>query len=185
MAESYPSLAAGQRITASLLRSMQPQFARKTADTSRAATTTLADDPHLTWQIEANAVYNVSGWIKYDATTAADANFGFTVPAGADGEWMIYGVGHSPVITFTNTGTALLDNTSSRGYPLRLESVDLAGTRNIGGLGVGITLASEIRATVRTSSTAGTLALKWAQLASDATAMTVYTDSMLRLDRLA
>lgn len=186
MAEQYPTLAAGQRITASLLRSMQPQFARKTSDTSRAATTTQTDDPHLTFTVEANGVYDCQGWIKYDGPTAADIQYSWTAPAGSDGEYYGWGAGHSPVITFSNTGVVQLDTSSSRGYPVRVEALDLTtASRNLGCLGVGSILTSQIRATLRVGATGGTFALKWAQSTSDASAVTVYTDSLLRLDRIA
>jgi hypothetical protein len=53
--EYYPQPLAGQRLRASTLRDMLPKTARKTADTSRSATTTATADPHLTFEVEANA----------------------------------------------------------------------------------------------------------------------------------
>jgi hypothetical protein len=165
---------------------MLPQWARKTSDTSRAATTTPADDPHLTWTVDANAVYQCTGWIKYDGPTAADLLVTWTIPSGADGEWYGWGVGHSPVIAFSNTGVAQLDTASSRGYPIRAESLDIIlNQRSVGCLGVGSILVVQIGLTLRVGSTGGTFALKWSQQTSDATAVTVYTDSALRLDRIA
>jgi hypothetical protein len=186
VSEQYPTLAAGQRITASLLRSMLPQFARKTADTARSAVTTQTDDPHLTFTVEANAVYDCSGWLKYDGPTAADFQFSWTIPSGADGEFYGWGAGHSPVISFNNAGTTLLDTSSSRGYPIRVESLDItSASRNVGCLGVGTLMTVQTRALLRVGSTGGTFALKWGQATSDASAVTVYTDSVLRLDRIA
>ena len=185
MAESYPTLSAGQRLTASLMRSMLPQYARKTADTARSATTTQTDDPHLTFTVEANAVYECRGWIKFDGPTAGDIGTGWTLPSGADGEWTCYGAGLSPVIAFSNTGVATLDTQSSRGYTIRTDSIDLAAGRTLGCLGAGTALTASIHALLRTGSNSGTFALKWAQFTSDATATTMYTDSMLCLTRFA
>lgn len=185
MAEIYPQAAGGQRITGALLRSMLPQFARKTADTSRSATTTPVDDPHLTFEVEALGVYECVGWLKYDSPAAADILFNLTYPTGSEGEWYCWGAGHSPVITFTNTGTAQTDTLSSRGYLVRVEPLDIAAGRSLGGLGAGTVMGAEIRVTLRVGSTGGTFALKWAQQISDATAATLYTDSMLRLTRIA
>jgi hypothetical protein len=42
-----------------------------------------------------------------------------------------------------------------------------------------------INGTLRTSSTAGTFAMTWAQSSSSATATTVYTDSWLSVQRTA
>ena len=88
MSEFYPVPLAGQRITADLLRSMLPVFARKTADTARTATTTTTADPHLQFEVVANATYVMDGWIKYDSSTVADFALDFSAPSGAAGEWV-------------------------------------------------------------------------------------------------
>ncbi len=82
MPEAYPNLVAGQRLTASLLRSMQPQVARKTADTALSATTTQTLDPHLQFTAEANSVYVFDGWLAYDSDIAADLVIAFSTPRG-------------------------------------------------------------------------------------------------------
>ncbi|HWN00917.1 MAG TPA: hypothetical protein VNO54_28030 [Streptosporangiaceae bacterium] len=186
MAESYPTYFAGQRITASLLRSGQEVVARKTADTSRAATTTTTADPHLQFEVEANAVYVLDGWIKYDSPTAADINVDWTAPSGALGEWTAIGVGSSPVIGSTSTPTLQTDTQDARGYMLRVETNDVAAARSFGGLGTGNTpITLHIKGTLRVGSTGGTYSLDWAQFTSNATATTIYSDSWLRLQRVA
>lgn len=186
MAEAYPSLAGGQRITAALLRSMLPLTARKTADTSRAATTTATADPHLQFEVEANAVYTMSGWLKYDGPAAADLNLDWSAPSGSLGEWYGWGAGHSPVITFSAAGAAQLDTQGGRGYPVRVETNDVTAARSFGTLGTGITpLTMILGGCLRVGSTAGTYSLDWAQLVSDASPVTLYTDSWLELRRTA
>lgn len=185
MSEFYPIPLAGQRITADLLRSMLPVFARKTADTTRTATTTTTADPHLQFEVVANAAYVMDGWIKYDSAIAADFALDFSAPSGAAGEWLGVGTGHSPVITAT-AGVALTsDVVSPRGYMIRTNSNDVTAALTYGGLGVGNSLTVLITATLRTASTAGTWSLDWAQSTSDATNTTVFTDSWLRMQRTA
>lgn len=185
MAEAYPTPLAGQRLTAALLRSMQPQVARKTADTSRAATTTATADPHLQFTLEANAVYVMDGWLKYDGPAAADLNLDWTAPSGTLGEWLGWAAGHSPVITFSAAGAAQLDTQGGRGYPIRTETNDVASARSFGCLGTGITpLTLILNATLRVGATGGTYSCDWAQLVSDASPVTLYTDSWLRLQRI-
>lgn len=184
MAEAYPTLLAGQRLTASLLRSMQVQSLRKTADTSRSATTTLTADPHLQMDVVAGGVYTVWGWLKYDALAAADIVVGFSFPTGTLGEWTGIGGGIT-VTSATGGGGTQQDAVSTWGYNVRLETTDLVNTRNYGGLGVGNTLTVQVNATFRIGATAGTLALTWAQGASNATATTLYTDSWLNVLRTA
>ncbi len=185
MSEFYPIPLAGQRITASLLRSMLPVIARKTADTTRSATTTTTADPHLQFEVVANAVYIMDGWIKYDSATAADFSLDFSAPSGATGEWVGIGTGHSPVISYSGVPALITDTVSSRGYLIRTSSNDVTAALSYGGLGVGNSLTVLINATLRTDVTAGTWSLDWAQSVSDATNTTVFTDSWLRMQRTA
>lgn len=188
MAEAYPTLLAGQRLTASLLSSMQSQVARKTADTSRSATTTTTPDPHLQFTVAANAVYVWWGWLKYDASTAGDIAFDFSTPSGALGEWTGWGPGIGRVISATDAATPAftVDTVQTTGYLIRIETNDVAAARTFGGLGTGGTpLTALIHGTLRVSTVGGTFSFDWAQRASDATASTIYTDSWITMQRVA
>jgi hypothetical protein len=186
MAEAYPTFLAGQRITAALLRSGQEQVARKTSDLSRAATTTTTADPHLQFEVVANAVYKWHGWIKYDGPTAADLNIDFTAPALALGEWTAIGAGHSPVIGASSVPALITDTQDARGYLMRIEANDVTSARSYGCLGTGgIPLTLDLKGTLRVGATGGTFSLDWAQLVSNATACTLYTDSWLSMLRVA
>lgn len=182
-AEAYPTPLAGQRLTATLLRSMQPQTLRKPGDTPRAATTTQAADPHLQLDVVANAVYTISGWVIYDAATAGDLVLGWSFPSGS-GTWVGHGAG-TTVTSATNTSGTQQDASSTWGYNVRLETTAMNATRTYGGLGVGTQMTVLLSGTLRVGSTPGTLALTWAQSVSSASATTVYTDSWLSLQRTA
>lgn len=172
MPESYPTYAAGQRITAALLRSAQPQAVRKTADESRAATTALADDTHLIFAAEANAVYTMYGWVKYFADPAPDIKMQFTVPTGCLGEWAWIMPGQATVAGSVN------------GYAVRTESNDVGAVRT--GYGTSDTQQNTpVSGIFRMSSTPGNIALQWAQNVSNATATTLFTDSWLMFQRIA
>jgi hypothetical protein len=172
MAESYPALAAGQRITAALLRSMLPQTVRKTADESRSATTTYADDTHLVFPGEANAVYTVFGWIKYFADPTPDLKLKLTAPSDALGEWAWLMPGSSAGAS----GTA--------GYSIRTETTDI----NAGRTGYGTSDSQHntpLAGVIRMGPTAGNISIQWAQNTSSATATVLYTDSWLSFQRIA
>jgi hypothetical protein len=172
MAEYYPQPAAGRRARAALLVSMLPKTVRKTADESRAATTTLADDTHLVFAAEANAVYTMWGWVKYFADNTPDIKMQFTVPTGCLGEWawMMPGAG-------TLAG-------SVNGYSIRTESNDVGVVRT--GYGTSNTdQNTPVSGLFRMSSTPGNIALQWAQNVSDAAATILYTDSWLMFQRIA
>lgn len=185
MPESYPGPLAGQRITASLLRSMLPQTLRKTSDTSRSATTTVTADPHLQLEVEANAVYIWEGWIKYGGGTTGDLNLDFSAPSGSLGEWAGIGGGSSAVTGASAAPALVTDTVTSRGYMVRLETSDVAQARSFGTLGVSDALHIALHGTLRVGSTPGTWSLDWAQNTSDATATTLYTDSWVRFQRVA
>lgn len=172
MAESYPTWVAGEDITADKLNSMLPMFARKTADETVNNTTTVQNDNELLFSVEANAIYALDGWIKYSSSTTADISFDWTVPTGALGEWGGWAVGRNAA-------------DSVNGNTIRTDSNDIAGARTFGGTGEGVSLTAIIYGTLRTSSTAGTYQFQWAQAAADATDTVVYSDSWLRLQRIA
>lgn len=185
MVEYYPQPLAGQRLRASTLRDMLPLTARKTADTSRAATTTVTADLHLTFEVEANAVYTWHGWLKFDGPVGADFNIDFTVPSGALGEWTGWGAGVAFVTSVNTTPALIQDTASTRGYLIRTEANDVSQSRSFGTIAVGTPLTAFLKGTLRVGSTAGTFSLDWAQLASDAASTTLYTDSWLEMRRIA
>lgn len=173
MAESYPTFLAGMKLTAALLRSAQPQLVRKTADTSKSADTTYADDPHLVFAAEASAVYSMWGWVKYFADPTPDLKIQFSVPSGCLGEWGWM----MPGATTPGTGT-------TTGYSIRTETNDVTAGRT--GYGTGDTQQmTPMGAIFRMNTTPGNIALQWAQNTSNATATTLYTDSWLMFQRIA
>lgn len=172
MPEFYPQPLAGQKITASLLRSMLPQIVRKTADTSRSATTTYEADPHLVFPAEAGAVYVMWGWVKYFASTTPDIKIRFTVPTGCLGEW-------AWIMPGSGTGAS-----ATAGYSIRTDTNDVGAGRT--GYGTSDTQQmTPMGALFRMSTTAGNISLEWAQNTSDATASVLYTDSWLAFQRIA
>ncbi|GAA1888460.1 hypothetical protein GCM10009837_07910 [Streptomyces durmitorensis] len=166
-------LATGRTATADLGIG-QTRVALKAADTSRTNNATPADDPHLTFEVAANAIYTVDGWIKYSALVDLDITIDWTTPAGALGEWTGHGAGLGTTAQSTN------------GYSIRTETNDVAQPRNFSGT---TSAAGEysvlIAGTLRVQGTGGTYALQWSQGNTGATATTVYTDSWLRLTRIA
>jgi hypothetical protein len=184
MPEAYPTPLAGQRLTAALLRSMQPQVARKTADTPRASTTTATLDPHIQFPAVAGAVYAWNGWVKFDADLTADIVLGFTAPSGSLGAWVGSGAG-TTIISGTGAGGTQQNSGSTWGYTVRTEWTDLSNTRTYGGLGAGNALTVLLSGMFRIGSTGGTWGMVWAQSVSSATATTVFTDSFISSQRIA
>lgn len=173
MSESYPTWYAGEDITADKLNSGFPVVARKTADQTKTSNATAAADTELFFSVAANAVYIMDGWIKYDSASAADILIDWSAPSGSLGEWTGWGIGLGTTAATTN------------GYSIRVETNDLTNSRSFAGIGVGSLATIMLKGTLRTGSTAGTYSMDWAQGTSDATNTTIYTDSWIRLQRIA
>ena len=146
-------------------------FAYKTANTSRSSTTSATADPHLTFTVEANTTYTLSGLLIFDGHDNGDLKIGFTAPAGTTGSWWPGGA-DSSISAFAGLPRwgALTDVTAS--------------TMAIGAIGAGTILAAQPGGLVVTSGTPGTFSLVWAQNASNGTATILRTHSWLRLDRM-
>lgn len=170
----YPTPYAGQRITGSLLLSMLPLEAYKTTNLTRASTTTLVDDPDLVLTLEANATYVVEMFIKYASVTAEQLKTAWTVPAGANGGRSRVGI--SSTVNDTTTGGPF--GNVALGQHAFATTLTY-GTRNSTANQVA---AMEMGNVITT--TAGTLALQWAQNTSGATGTIVAAGSYMRAKRI-
>ena len=145
---------------------------RKTADQNVGpSNTTLQNITGLVAAVPgtAGAVFPFRATIFYDASTAADIKFAFTIPAGATIKWGTIGIA-------TGAATSSFDGTFG---------VTTGGGSSIalGGIGVGSPLNAVLHGEVVMGATAGNLQLQAAQQASDATATTVQTGSRLEVWR--
>lgn len=176
---TYPSWAAGQRITAAQLTAMLPDVVIKAADESLSSNTTLQNDDELFLSVAASAKYVVD--LQIFAITAAndvteDIKLGFTFPSGS-------------TLHFSGTGPNNADlsgaaSSNSNGEWIARMSAT-SGTTTIPYGMSGVELGLSLRAILITSTTAGTLQLQWAQNSSTANALTVSAGSMMRARRVA
>lgn len=172
MADRYPEIFAGQDIDADTLVNMQPMIVSKPSATSRASTTTLAADPDLTVQLEANAIYFVEFHIHYAALDATKFKTDWTVPSGSSGNRCVLGMG-------STANQASADNVSGRFGVHNYATATVYGTRDH----VTNQCYAQETATVVTTN-AGTLALRWAQSVSGVSNTTLYDTSLMRVTRL-
>lgn len=172
----YPVITAGQRITGALLQSMLPQVAYKVANTDRTATTTLTDDPDLTLPLAANATYRIEMRIYFATTTGTGAPLfktAWDVPSGATGNRTCMGPGSAA----TDSGG---DNMAGH---YGVHNPPTAVT--YGGRGSSTNLCIALETAVLTTTTAGNVALQWAQATSSATPVRVGTGSSITATRIA
>lgn len=159
----------------------QRQTKRRTSDATRASTTTLTNDTQLTFTVDANAVYILDGLLKYSGP--GDFQMGWAYPSGTLGEWQGLGNG-TTVVSGTASNATQQDAVSTWGYTTRTETTDISNPRTYGGI-TTTTFGVQVRATIRVGATGGTFALQWAQGTSHATGTILYTDSHLRLEKVA
>lgn len=170
----YPLINAGQRLTASLVQSLVPLEAYKTAATTRTSTTVLADDPDLTLSLAASAVYDVIFYLHYAAISAAQFKTAWTVPASATGVRSARGLA-STVSDSVNGGVGDVRS----GVHAFATAVTYGDRNNASNQCFAL---EEARVT---TTTAGTLAIQWAQVTSNATGSVLSAGSYMRVKRIA
>ena len=139
----------------------------KPGTTTRTATTVLADDPHLTFAVEANAKYRFWFSVFFDTTAAGDFKIGLNGPASPTGlRFFRYAVAPS--------GTALTAIGVSTAFGA---GVSIAGTGTTGGYATGYGILSN-------GANAGSVTVMWAQNTSDAGNTSVLEGSMLYYARI-
>lgn len=144
----------------------------KAAATDRTSTTTLADDPDLTMQLAASAVYVVEFGLFVGSGDGL-IKTAWTVPSGATG---LKG-GHGPGSAATAAGA---DNISGR-----FGSHNFGTTLTYGRRDLFSNLLYAIESGTVITTTAGTLALAWAQSASNATPARMGLGSWMRVTRIS
>ncbi|WP_405964856.1 hypothetical protein OG713_34975 [Streptomyces sp. NBC_00723] len=143
---------------------------RKTANTSRTSTTTLAADPHLSINVVAGT-YQVDAFLLYDGDNAADLKLGWFAPASTTGGWWPGGSDSSNTTQAATTRWGGLTDFSVSTLPVACI-----------GSGTVVTCRPVGTAVVTTS---GQISLAWAQNATSATATVVRQHSWLSLRRIA
>ncbi len=170
----FPVIEVGDLWTADLANQMLPDMILKTAATTRASITTMADDPDLVVAVLANANYFIEMYIRYATTTAAGFKCEWTVPAGVtSANKTILGPGSSAVDANAN-------NISMRSGVHGFTTDSTYGDRN----DVTLQLFAMETAIITTGATAGDVALAWAQEASTAVNTAVGAGSFIRSTRI-
>lgn len=172
---TLPILAAGHKVLSSewdtILSYTAPSIIQKPSDESLSSTTTLQDDDHLILPVLANASYFMQAQILYHGGTAGGLKLGWSGPSGATLLWTIGGAAFGSGANAPNTYFG------ANG----LGGSDILGTDGVG----GIDMFATPHGTLVTSSTPGSLTLRWAQGVSDSATTTVKAGSVLMLQRIA
>ena len=153
----YPSILAGQTITATLLDSMLPDIVTKSVTESVTSSTAMQNDDQLLSSVEASATYDVTLHLLHDAATAADITIGWSGPTGATMNWGMI----AAHVNETSSGTVTA---------VTMQTRLISETQDIGG-GASTGTYSLVHGALTTSTTAGTLTFRWAQTATTGLAL--------------
>lgn len=165
----YPDLTAGQRLTATLVRSMLPLTIVKTVTETVNNSTTMQNDNELLLSVEANAQYLLTMMLIYSSGSTPDIKLGWSGPSGATMNWVPHGIGSS-------VGTLTGD--------IFTQSQNIGSTPALGGP-AGLTSVAHVVGHLTVSTTAGTLQFRWAQNTADPSDTNVLATSWMRLERVA
>jgi hypothetical protein len=151
-----------------------PSFVRKSADEVVTNSTTLQNDDHLVWTLAASERWFFQGWLFVNADNATmDIKLGWSFPSGATMKW----------------GGLVAGSTTLGGFGAWADTVSGQAIMTIGQtLAIGTragTVGVAIAGVVVCAATPGALNLQWAQNTADAGNLTVQTDSLLQLTRIA
>lgn len=167
----FPALVAGQELTAELLAQLQYEVSWKARNEDRLSTTVLTEDAELGMDLEADAVYFAKMFVHYATLTTAGFQTSWAVPSGATGNRWTLGGGSTQVAADNVDGRwTVIGFASSASYADRNSSTNQLGLMESG---------------VITTSSAGTLKLKWAQDVSIASNTRVAAGSFLVVYRIA
>jgi hypothetical protein len=147
-------------------------YAWSTSSTSRASTTTLANDPYLTLPVVANATYIYEAYVAYSnalGAGSADIKATWSAPTGA-------------TLVGTMYGTSGANSSSYTTYDVTENGAGT--TRSMPG-NTSQPMSFQPRGSLTTGSTAGNLVLQWAQNTSSTTPTIVIAGSWMQATRVA
>ncbi|MFF9787207.1 hypothetical protein [Streptomyces nigrescens] len=155
-----------------------PYIVTKGSNTDRTSTTTRTADPDLTMTLAANATYIVEFHMYIGGSTFALVVTEWLVPSGATG--LKGGIGPASSAT---EGTA--GNNNADGVAMRAGSHNFGTSLTYGRRNVNTNLCYAIETGTVTTTSAGTLALAWAQSTSSTTFNRMGLGSWMRVTRIA
>ncbi|MFG2532821.1 hypothetical protein [Streptomyces sp. NPDC048516] len=168
----------GLSVTGSVMAQNTPYLVSKPANTDRTSTTSRTADPHLTVSLLANATYIVEFHLFTGGSTFALTVTEWLVPTGATG--LKGAMGPSSAATEATAG-----NNNGDGITMRSGAHNFGTTITYGRRNVNTNVCYAIETGTVTTTSAGTLALGWAQSTSSTTFNRMAVGSWMRVTRIA
>jgi hypothetical protein len=152
-------------------------FVYKAADTTRASTTTLADDPDLAVTLEANSVYEFEALLFYESPSACAIKWSPNFTGTTTFIKWLTEQGHNNTTAFGSMHTVYYQGV----YDVEPGATPPGWTAGYGSfVGYG-----RVRGLISVGASGGTFAMQWAQQNSSATAATLYKGSFMRVKKVA
>lgn len=162
---------AGQKVRASdLATGVTTVTGMSTSDIAVASSTTLVNATGMSFPVEANSTYLWRAYVAYNANEAADLKYGWAVPSGSTGHWAEIGIDTSEDVTTFGRGRATM---------ARFDGYGDSNTGSSSGRDTALLMACMPAGVLFTAGTAGTFQMRFAQLASNATATVVKSGSYI------
>ncbi|MFE1767312.1 hypothetical protein ACFW81_24220 [Streptomyces angustmyceticus] len=168
----------GLQVTGSVMAQNTPYLASKPVNTDRTSTTSRTADPHLTVNLLANATYIVEFHLFTGGSSFALTVTEWLVPSGATGLKGAMG----PASSATE---ATATNNNGDGILMRSGAHNFGTTITYGRRNVNTNVCYAIETGTVTTTSAGTLALGWAQSTSSTTFNRMAVGSWMRVVRIA
>ncbi|MEW9521807.1 hypothetical protein [Streptomyces tubercidicus] len=175
---SHTFSSSGLALTGTISARNTPYIVSKAGNTDRVSTTTRTADPDLTMSLAASATYIVEFHMYIGGSTFALVVTEWLVPSGATG--LKGGIGPASSAT---EGTA--GNNNGDGVAMRAGSHNFGTSLTYGRRNVNTNLVYAIETGTVTTTSAGTLALAWAQSTSSTTFNRMGLGSWMRVTRIA
>jgi len=172
---SYPVVAAGTRITSSLLNDLSPTFVFKTSNQQVASSIVPVNDTELVFPVVSGAQYEIEFYLRWSGLQAAGIRTMWSVPTGTSGNRDVGGPGSANAIQGDANTTEMRWAVHGVGT-----QVGMTNPRNSQGLQTW----SLERAVLTIGGTSGNIQLQWAQFASNATASQVVAGSYAKYRRI-
>lgn len=150
----------------------ETRVAMRTATLARDTTTTVADDPQLTLSVESSTRYLMEILVMFDSVTTVNQGIkvGVSAPSGYDMNARFYG-GYNGIPAAGTWGRNFADW--------------IGNPRAVANGSTSQECVVEIRGYIRTTGTAGDVAVQWAQSTSSANATRVLEGSYIRLTKIS
>lgn len=165
---AYPTWLAGQRVTATLLASMQRNVIVATTTQTVTNSATLVSDNELVFPLAASAIYLVEFSLLFNSTSATgDVKVQWSVPSGSTGLRHVMGP--------TNNSATFTDRQDTN-VKICAHGFTTNGVSQLEAGGASTDTLVYERGVVTTGSTAGNVTVQWAQNAATA-AVTLTRDA--------